>query len=101
MPRFRIRSNGNFQDCFEAYARDHGVPQEQMRAHDRASYPEAMLTPFFQWLSGKRLEWIRLNPGRKLESGKDHADFECWLGQLEPKSDSLTCGCHIRSGSPH
>ena len=100
MPRFKMRSNGNFQSCFEMYARDHGMTQEQMRAHDRARYPATMLTPFFHWLSGKRLEWTRLNPGRTLESGKDHADFERWLGQLEPRLDSLTCECHIRSGSP-
>ncbi len=96
MPRFRMRSNGDFRGRFEAYARDHGMTPEQMRSHDRACFPDTMLTPFFHWLSGKKLEWIRLNPGRKLESGKDHADFERWLGQLEPKADSLTCECHIR-----
>jgi len=100
MPRFRMRTNGDFRSRFEAYARDHRMAPEQMRAHDRTCYPDTMLTPFFHWISGRKLEWLRLNPGRKLESGKDQADFERWLGQLEPKSDSLTCECHIRSVLP-
>lgn len=100
MLHFKMRSNGNFRCRFEAYGHDHGMTTEQMRAHDRVCYPDAMLTPFFHWLSGKKLEWIRLNPGRTLESGKDHTDFERWLGKLDPKLDSLTCECHIRCVLP-
>ena len=65
-----------------------------MRELDRSCYPDAMLTPFFHWLSGKKLEWVGLNPERMLQSRKDHVDFEQWLGQLEPKLNALTCSCH-------
>lgn len=90
----RLRATGNLRIRYSAYARDHGMASEQMRDLDRSCYPDTMLTPFFHWLSGKKLEWIRLNPGRTLESGKDHADFERWLEQQEPKSNALSCECH-------
>lgn len=56
MPRFRMRTNRDFQGRFEAYARDHRMTPEQMQAHDRTRYPDTMLTPFFHWLSGKKKE---------------------------------------------
>jgi len=90
----RLRSTGNLRVRYAAYARDHSMTSEQMRDLDRSYYPDTMLTPFFHWLSGKKLEWIRLNPERTLQGGKDHVDFERWLGQLEPKSNALTCECH-------
>ncbi len=90
----RLRTAGTFQARFNAYARDHAMTAEQMQGLDRAIYPDAMLTPFFHWLSGKKLEWVRLHPGRTLQSGKDNVDFERWLTQLEPTSNALTCECH-------
>jgi len=96
----RLRSTGNLQACYVAYACDHSMTPEQMRSLDRSCYPDTMLTPFLLWLSDKKLEWLRLNPERTLQSGKDHVDFERWLAQLEPKSNALTCACHGKYTSP-
>lgn len=96
----RVGYSGNHRFRYNAYARDHGMTSEQMRDLDRSCYPDAMLTPFFLWLSEKKLEWIGLNPERTLQSGRDHADFERWLGQLEPKSNALTCECHGKYTAP-
>jgi hypothetical protein len=96
----RLRSAGNLRTRYAAYACDHGMTPEQIRGLDRSCYPDAMLTPFFLWLSGKKLEWLRLNPERTLQSGKDYVDFERWLEQLEPKSNALTCECHGKYTSP-
>lgn len=90
----RLRPTGDLRLRYEAYAHDHGMTREQMRDLDRSCYPDTMLTPFFHWLSLKKLEWIQLNPGRTLQNGKDHVDFDRWLGQLRPKSNVLTCECH-------
>lgn len=92
----RMRYTGDFRIRYGAYARDHGMTSEQMRDLDRSCYPDTMLTPFFHWLSRKKLEWIESNPGRVLESGRDHADFEGWLQQQKPQSDALSCECHGR-----
>jgi hypothetical protein len=73
---------------------------EQMRDLDRSLYPYTMLTPFFLWLSRKKAEWIRLNPQRALQTGKDQLDFEKWLAQFEPGSNALTCECHGKYTSP-
>lgn len=94
MPRRRKRSSANFQSRYAAYARDHGMTPEQMRNLDRNLYPYTMLTPFFFWLSAKKLEWTRLNPKRTLQTGTDQLDFEKWLAQMESESNALTCECH-------
>jgi hypothetical protein len=43
---------------------------EQMRDLDRNLDPYTMLTPFFFWLSEKKLEWIRLNPSVRCKPDK-------------------------------
>jgi hypothetical protein len=91
------RFKGDFQLRYGAYSRDHGMTREQMLVYDRRCYPFTLLTPYFHWLSGKRLEWERLNPGRRVESGKEHADFGRWLEQLAPYSNAITCECHVNA----
>ncbi len=95
MPRFRMRSNANFQSRYSAYARNHNMTPEQMRIHDRQCHPDTMLTPFLLWLSHRRLEWNRLHPDHQIHTGIEPAEFDQWLQQLEPTANALTCECHL------
>lgn len=94
MPRFRKRSGGNFQSNYAPDAWDHGMTAEQMRDLDPNLYPYTMLTAFFFWLSEKKLEWIRLNPQRTLQTGQDRVDLQKWIDRMEPGSNAVTCECH-------
>ena len=88
------KSRSDFQLRYGSYARDHGMTSEQMLAHDKKCYPFALLTPYLLWVSRKWFEWGELNPGRKIYSAQEAANFDRWLGQLTPASDALTCECH-------
>lgn len=94
------KSRDDFQLRYGIYARDHGMTSEQMLAHDKKCYPFALLTPYLLWTSRKWVEWGELNPGRKIYSTQEKANFDRWLGQLVPGSDVLTCECHSQFFSP-
>lgn len=85
---------GDFQLRYRAYARDHGMTSDQIRAHDKRCYPFALLTPYLFWVSRKWLEWGQLHPGGVIYSAQETAAFEEWLENLAPELDPLTCECH-------
>ena len=91
----RTRYKGDFQLRYCAYARDHGMTSEQMLVLDKDRCPDALLTPYFLWLSGKWFEWGQLNPDREVHGVKEEAEFERWLDQRAPASDGFTCECHM------
>ena len=99
MPRLRMRSSANFQSRYEAYARNHGMTLEQMRTHDKRSYPDTMLTPYLFWLNLRRLDWNQLHPDHLIHSGAEPIEFDRWLQELQPASNALTCECHV--GTTH
>ena len=94
--RSRIQFSGDTQLRYRAYARDHSMTPEQIRAHDREVCPDSLLLPYLSWLSLKWYEWGRLNPARTARGPKEHADFDQWLEQLVPASNAINCECHMK-----
>lgn len=87
----KIKSRIDFHRRYAAYARNHSMTQEQMLAHDRQFWPDAMLNPFLLWCSCKKVEWhcLQLAPDSDADEG-----FDKWLDGLQPDLDALTCACH-------
>lgn len=94
--RSRIQFSGDTQLRYRAYARDHSMTPEQIRAHDREVCPDSLLLPYLSWLSRKWYEWGKLNPARTARGPKEHADFDQWLEQLVPASNAINCECHMK-----
>jgi len=88
------KSRADFQRRYDAYARNHGMTREQMLAHDRECCPEALLTPYLQWLSDKRIEWDTLCSRQSAAGSGATTDFDRWLDDLNPTLNTLTCECH-------
>jgi hypothetical protein len=94
--RSRIQFRGDTRLRYSAYACDHSMTPEQIRAHDREVCPDSLLLPYLSWLSRQWYEWGRLNPGRTTRGPNEHADFDRWLQQLIPSSNAITCECHAK-----
>jgi hypothetical protein len=72
---------------------------DQMLAYDKRCYPFALLTSYLLWASRKWHEWGQSHPGAAIYSVKETGSFEKWLEELVPKSDALTCECHVMTKS--
>ena len=89
-------TRGEFHRRYLAYARDHGMTEEQMLAHDRSCCPESLLKPFLQWLSLQRLTWTSLNSQREVVGVRAEAEFDQWLEQISSHCDAIKCECHVK-----
>ncbi len=96
MRRSRVQFHGDTQLRYRAYAIDHCMTPEHIRAHDRELCPDALLLPYVSWLSRKWHEWDKLNPDRTLRGPREHVDFDRWLEELTPALDAITCECHVK-----
>jgi hypothetical protein len=65
-------------------------------AHDRVCCPDALLTPYFIWISRKWFEWTRLKPTQAQHGAVEERQFEDWLDRLDPSLDAVTCECHVK-----
>jgi hypothetical protein len=96
MARFsRVQFRGDTQLRYRAYARDHGMTSEEIRAHDKRCCPSTLLLPYMSWLSRKWFEWGQVNPGRTIHGAKENVNFDRWLELLVPGLDAVTCECHV------
>lgn len=92
---------GDFQRRYRAYALDHGMTAEQMLIHDKHCCADALLKPYFLWISRRWFEWCQLNPEHAHHATQTAREFECWLDGLSPSLDAFTCECHMKLAGGH
>ena len=67
---------------FDAYAKEHSKTPEEMLEMDREKYPGGCMTGYIIWMSEKRQEFYKVNPGAFIDRYNmvDHKAFDKFLG---------------------